>query len=84
VAKVYRYDIATDTLATVAEHDPDRFAVGAPSFLTQDEESSGVIDVSDILGEGWFLLDIQAHYATDAELVEGGQLIALHVPPGKP
>jgi len=51
--------------------------------LTQDEESSGVIDASAILGEGWYLLDQQAHYATDAELVEGGQLLALHIPSGK-
>ena len=67
----------------VAQHDADRFAPGAPNFLTQDEESSGIIDVSDILGDGWFLLDVQAHYATTTELVEGGQLLALHYPPGK-
>jgi hypothetical protein len=36
-----------------------------------------------ILCEGWYLLDQQAHYTTDAELVEGGQLLALHIPPGK-
>jgi secreted PhoX family phosphatase len=84
VARVHRYDVATDTLTTIAQHDPNRFLLGAPSFLTQDEESSGVVDVSDILGEGWYLLDVQAHYATDAELVEGGQLMALHVPPGRP
>jgi hypothetical protein len=83
VAKIWLYDIATDTLTEVAHHDPDRFATGAPNFLTQDEESSGVIDASAILGEGWYLLDQQAHYATDAELVEGGQLLALHIPPGK-
>jgi hypothetical protein len=45
--------------------------------------SSGIIPVDDILGEGWFLGDVQAHYATDAELVEGGQLFALHIPPGR-
>ena len=56
---------------------------GAPSFLTQDEESSGVIDVSNILGQGWYLFDVQAHYANGAELVEGGQLLAFHIPPGK-
>jgi hypothetical protein len=39
--------------------------------------------VDDILGEGWFLGDVQAHYATDGELVEGGQLFALHIPPGR-
>lgn len=83
VAKVWRYDVASDTLSLVAQHDPDRFAPGAPNFLTQDEESSGIIDASDILGEGWFLLDVQAHYPTTSELVESGQLLALHYPPGK-
>jgi hypothetical protein len=52
--------------------------------VTTDEESSGVIDMGAILGEGWYLLDVQAHYAKGAELVEGGQLVALHVPAGKP
>ena len=83
LARIWLYDIATDKLTEVAHHDPDRFVLGAPNFLTQDEESSGIIDVSAILGEGWYLLVQQAHYATDAELVEGGQLLALHVPPGK-
>lgn len=83
IARVWRYSIANDTLTEVAHHDADRFTPGVAGFLTLDEESSGVIDVSEILGEGWFLLDVQAHYATDAELVEGGQLLALHIPPGR-
>jgi len=83
IAKIWLYDIAADKLTEVAHHDPDRFAPGASAFLTQDEESSGIIDVSSILGEGWYLLVQQAHYATDTELVEGGQLLALHIPPGK-
>jgi secreted PhoX family phosphatase len=83
IAKIWRYDIATDKLVEIARHDPDRFTPGAAGFLTQDEESSGIIDASSILGEGWYLLVQQAHYATDAELVEGGQLLALHIPPGK-
>jgi hypothetical protein len=82
-ARIWRYSIAHDELSLVAEHDPRRFAPGGDLFLTQDEESSGIIDVSDILGEGWFLLDVQAHYAIPGELVEGGQLLALHYPPGK-
>ena len=54
-----------------------------PSFLTQDEESSGIIDAAGVLGEGWFLLDVQVHKANpDVELVEGGQLLALFVDPG--
>jgi len=67
----------------VAQHDPARFTPDAPGFLTQDEESSGIIPMDDILGEGWYLLDVQAHYATDAELVEGGQLLGLHFRPGQ-
>jgi hypothetical protein len=67
IAKIWLYDTATDKLAEIPHHDPDRFVLGAPNFLTQDEESSGVIDTSAILGEGWYLLGDQAHYATDAE-----------------
>ncbi len=80
IGKVWRYNIAADKLELVAQHDPDRFAPGAANFLTTDEESSGVIPMDHILGSGWYLLDVQAHYATDTELVEGGQLLALHLP----
>lgn len=83
IAKIWRYVIASDSVTEVAQFDPDRFTPGAPGFLTQDEESSGIIDVQQIMGPGWFLLTAQAHYNIgDAELVEGGQLIALHLPPG--
>jgi len=34
-------------------------------------------------GEGWFLADVQAHFAADTEVVEGGQLLLLHFPPGR-
>jgi hypothetical protein len=84
LGKVWLYDIGSDTLTQLAEHDPDLFTPGAPGFITQDEETSGVIDVSTILGEGWYLLDDQVHKASsDPELFEGGQLLAMHVQPGK-
>jgi hypothetical protein len=84
LATIWRYSIETDTLAAIARHDPERFVLASGGFLTRDEESSGIIDVSEILGEGWFLLDVQAPYNVgDAELVAGGQLLALHVPPGR-
>ena len=85
--KIWRYSIAKDTLELVARHDPARFGdLGVPATppFNQDEESSGIIPVYDILGEGWFLCDVQAHYNPgDAELVEGGQLVAIHFPPGQ-
>jgi hypothetical protein len=91
--KVWAYDPATDVLVQVAKHDPARFGdVAAPATdpFNQDEESSGVIDMSSILGAGSYLLVDQAHYAINAtnprnfanpdELVEGGQLMLMHIP----
>ena len=83
IARIWRYDPTTDELTEVAHHDEDRFAPGAEDFLTRDEESSGVISVGSILGRGWYLADVQAHYAQPGELVEGGQLVALQIPPGQ-
>jgi len=81
LARIWQYDIASDTLTEVAHHDPDRFAPGGSKFLTNDEESSGIIDAEKLLGKGWYLFNVQAHYQhPDPELVEGGQLLALFVP----
>lgn len=83
LGKIWRYSIATGQLEIVAEHDPARFLPGAPAFLTIDEEASGIMPLDGILGKGWYLLDVQAHYnAGDAELVEGGQLLLMHFAPG--
>jgi len=83
LGKIWQYDIATDTLKLIAQHDPARFGnIGVPAVapFNQDEESSGIIDAQDILGAGWFLLDVQAHYSIPGELVEGGQLLAFFNP----
>jgi hypothetical protein len=60
--------------------------IGGPQFLTQDEESSGIIEVTSLF-DGvagydpgnfrYFLLDVQAHYPIAGELVEGGQLLLM-------
>jgi hypothetical protein len=81
LGKVWQYDPATDALSQLAEHDASRFLTGGANFATQDEESSGVIDVSSILGsagENVYLIDTQAHNALGGELVEGGQLQLIH------
>jgi hypothetical protein len=82
IGKIWQYFPDTDTLKEVAHHDPERFLAGGSNFITQDEESSGIIPAP-FLGEGWYLADVQAHNSIPGELVEGGQLYALHVPPGK-
>ncbi len=84
VSKIWLYAIETGQLIQVAAHNPRFFdpAAASPDFITQDEESSGIIDASHILERGWFLLDVQAHKrSSDPELVEGGQLLALFVDP---
>jgi hypothetical protein len=91
--KVWLYDPATDVLTRVANHDGARFGdvtTPATTPFNQDEETSGVIDASSILGAGMYLLVDQAHYAINAanprgfsnpdELVEGGQLLAMRLP----
>ena len=77
LARIWRYVPARDELTLLAEHDPLRFGPGA---ATISEESSGIIDVSNILGSGWVLFDTQAPYFAEGELVAGGQLLAMRFP----
>ena len=78
-AKIVAYDVKSGDVATLAEFD-NRFEPGSATFITQDEESSGIIDASRYLGNGTFLFDAQVHQAhPDADKVEHGQLMALHV-----
>ncbi len=82
LGKVWMYDTASGALVELAQHNPalfsDPYVPGSNSLPTRDEESSGVIDVSSILGEGTYLLDVEAHYPeANPALVEGGQLLLL-------
>ena len=77
LARIWRYVPSRDELTLLAEHDPLRFG---PSSSIISEESSGIIDVSAILGPGWMLLVTQVPYPADAEVVSGGQLLALRYP----
>ncbi len=92
VAKVWQWDASTQELIQVAQHNPALFGAAGidlyPSIPgvqgTQDEESSGIIDLSHILGEGYYIADVQAHYRFNAttdptnELVEAGQLLIIN------
>lgn len=65
-ARILMYDVTTDSLIEIAKHDPARFGESpAPSPtppFNNNEESSGIIPAWDLLGPGWFLMDVQAHY----------------------
>jgi hypothetical protein len=84
IAKTWSYDPSTGIFTQILESDRSRFITGAPGFLTQDEESSGVIDITSILGKNdgqTYLLGVmQAHYGISGALVEGGQLYVAAVP----
>jgi hypothetical protein len=84
-AKIWQVDLITGQGKIIANHDSARFGdigIAATAPFTQDEESSGIFDAKDILGQGWFLMCDQAHYSAGipAASVEGGQLLALYNP----
>jgi len=88
-AKVWHYDPTTDKLTEIARFDSARFGdtgISPTAPFTIDEESSGVIDVTDMFGSATtkaYLLDAQAHYtftgANATEVVEGGQLLLMTI-----
>ena len=80
LARIVAYDTGTGARGVVAEFDPELFAAGSPSLITIDEESSGIIDASHLIGAGWFLFDAQIHRASpNPANVELGQLLAMKV-----
>jgi Ca2+-binding RTX toxin-like protein len=82
LGRVLQYDPITDTLVPIGIHDSARFGTPPTAPFNQDEESSGVLDVTSILGgpdRKAYLLDTQAHYAIPGEVVEGGQLQLMFV-----
>ena len=85
LARIYLLDprAATPAAIPIATHDPTVFG---PGGLTTEEESSGVLDVTDLFGaddQQTFLLTVQAHKtapadaALAAEVVEMGQLLLM-------
>jgi hypothetical protein len=80
VARILAYEIDSGRRGVVATFDRAQFTPARPGFITQDEESSGIIDAKRFLGRGWFLFDAQVHKAhPDPALVEMGQLLTLKV-----
>jgi hypothetical protein len=90
VANMWQYDIATDSLTQLAAFNTSQFKPNASNFITKNEESSGVIDVTSLFqgssliasGSSVYLADAQVHKATnDPSTVEMGQLMLMVVNP---
>ncbi|MGC4071014.1 MAG: hypothetical protein QM760_00530 [Nibricoccus sp.] len=95
--KIWDYNPATGVLKKVLKHDPARFGdrangitTAATSPFTNDEEGSGIIDITPFITgsallkgnprEAWYLTSDQAHYTTGitTSQSEGGQLVGIH------
>lgn len=85
LSAIWEYDVTTGELQEVAEHRGNYFYTGGANFLTINEESSGIIPLSSILGAGWYAASVQVHTSSHipagdrTELVEGGQLVLLNL-----
>jgi hypothetical protein len=84
IARTWLVDPAARSATEILQSDPARFAPPNLPPFNVDEESSGIIEVTDIVrsahwfeaGRRYFLADLQAHYSIPGELVEGGHTVA--------
>jgi hypothetical protein len=90
MAGIWLFDPKTGKAEKVLSVTPEAFLnKNSPEFLTQDEENSGIIEVTDLfnhapwfeVGRRYFLGSLQVHAkSSDPELVEGGQLYLISGP----
>jgi secreted PhoX family phosphatase len=90
MASIWQFDPATKVAKKILAVSPESFMnKNSGQFLTQDEENSGVIEITELLKEAkWFdvkrryyLGSIQIHAkSSDPELVEDGQLYLITSP----
>ena len=90
MAAIWNFDPKTGKAEKVLKVAPEAFLdKNSPEFLTQDEENSGIIEVTDLVRKApwfeankrYFLGSLQVHAkSSDPELVEGGQLYLITGP----
>ena len=77
-ARIVAYQIHTGELGVVAQFDAALFS-GPTPVLTNNEETSGIINARRVLGRGWWLFDAQVHRGNTTTLVAEGQLLAMRI-----
>ena len=83
LARIWMYDTASGAITEIARHNPKYFDIdaGSADFLTSNEESSGIVQAFDSVGQGWYLLNVQAHAKhEDSDIVQHGQFLKMYVP----
>jgi hypothetical protein len=66
LARIVAYRVSDSKLAVVAQFDANKFIKGASEFITEDEESSGIIDATKLLAKpgdtnSYFFFNAQIH-----------------------
>jgi len=87
LGRLWMYDTASDGIVDIGVNNITFFGNttwpnGAlvTDFATLDEETSGILDASEALGRGWFIMNMQAHYNIPGQLVQGGQVMSVFIP----
>ena len=71
LARVVAYRVSDSKLAVLAQFDANKFIKGGSEFMTEDEESSGIIDATKLLAKpgdknSYFFFNAQIHTPTGA------------------
>jgi hypothetical protein len=66
LARIVAYRVSDGKMAVVAQFDANKFITGGSEFMTQDEESSGIIDATKLLAKpgdtnSYFFFNAQVH-----------------------
>lgn len=85
LARIWLYRPDADRLSLLATSSDKYFGSGkagqARGAFGGNEETTGIIHAFDTVGEGWYLLSVQAHARhPDMSVVEYAQLLAMYVP----
>lgn len=80
LGRMWLYTPWNDSIRDIGISDSTRYLLGGSNFVTQDEETSGIISAEQFMGSGWFFLNMKGHYGIPGELTEGGQLMAAFIP----
>jgi hypothetical protein len=73
LARVIAYRVSDSKLAVVAQFDANKFLKGGSEFITEDEESSGIIDATKLLAKPG---DTNAYFFFNAQIHAPGAIVA--------
>jgi hypothetical protein len=71
LARIVAYRVSDGKLAVLAQFDANKFKLGGSEFMTEDEESSGIIDATEFFAKpgdtnSYFFFNAQIHTPTGA------------------